>query len=96
MHEAKNPADRKWSPVWAGLLAIGAGNNIGKALDTGDLHHWLMGCGMVMAGIFACRHKLIEFPPKAYRAEEVSPVWRSVLTGAVLMMLGSAVVALAT
>ena len=80
--------------LWSVLLLLGAARFLSLAAATGELHHTLMGVGMVLAAIFAFRHDLLDISPSGLDSRRVGRGWLALLASAALLMLAAAALAL--
>lgn len=76
------------------LLTIGVWNLI-RAMESGKLALGLFGIGMMLAGVFAFRHDLMDISPSGLDPRQLGYVWSALLMLGFLLMVSSVLVTFA-
>jgi len=86
---------KKLYRLWAiPLILVGVVRLIDGYNDS-TLHHLLLGAGMLLMGLFAFRHNLLDLSPKALSPAHLGTTSMVLMASGVLLVLTAAVVALA-
>ena len=80
--------------IWSLPFLIGGMLYLARAASSGHVPFWLLGAGMVLGGVFAFRHNLLDISPKGLDVRSIGLGWVALLGASVLLVLGAAVVTL--
>ncbi|WP_374602220.1 hypothetical protein [Arenimonas sp.] len=96
MSDMRSTQTSKLHRLWAlPLLGFGAWF-LGRGAESGQLNFGLLGVGMLLGGVFALRHNLLDLSPAGLDPRQVGFGWVSLLLLAVLLVLAAAAVSIAT
>jgi len=87
-------SNRKIYRLWALPGFVVAIYLLAKAWGDGSLQHGLLGAGLVLGGIFAFRHNLLDISPSGLDPKQLGGLWSAILWASVLLILAAAAVTL--
>lgn len=95
MSDIRNASKHRWYRLWAVPLFAGGALHLIRAVDTEQMRFGLLGAGMVLGGIFALRHDLLDASPAGLDLRRIGFGWVALLVAGVLLVLSAAAVSLA-
>ena len=81
---------RPWFRLWSALLFLGAMRAVQLAVQGGELHHALLGAGLLLGSVFAFRHDLLDLSPRALDPRRIGTGWTVLLAASGLLIVVAA------